>query len=842
MSVKITIHRGTDQIGGSITEIATEKTCLFIDFGAELSREEEKPADWEMVSMMKYALKAGKCDAILFTHIHGDHIGLLDRIPEIEEYGGRTVQLGMGVNAWQCYRNIHETLKNIPAKSNKDTVAKEKHERIVNILDRADLKKFKNRVSFKIGDITVTPVSVDHSAFDSYMFIIEAEGKCIVHTGDFRTHGRLGENFFDKLSGYLGDRSVDVLLTEGTMMSRLSENELTEAKMEIKAGEELAKPKNKCTFLLCSSTNVESLASFYNAMMTANNKEKKYKNRKFYVNSYAAKQLELYRNTLGQTNDKFKFDENIESFDKLTSELKPKISQMKEDGFVMLITNPTNYLRFIGDVKDENTLLIYSQWSEYLGNEVKENKEKDEPYVNREHLELFKLFENRCILHTAGHAYKDDIEKMIRTVNPKEAIIPIHTERKEDFKKLEIDKDLQDRVAVMSDGDSYVLGKGKESFYQAIADKAAAELDKEENSGWKKRYRTYCSDISEAEEYVETVCQCFDGELEPLTKYTSVGRVQKTKTGPRGHGIVSIDLRAWGISVAELVVKTDDFKQDIKGKHHDKSEIRKKAEITFRRNAVDKIEELLSESEKEKYRTKDLFTGEKTPEGDSREPRKIGWDTSDFTNFVKPFINSLKGMTLVKYEEHPVETRLLSILDDEKKRPEALKKLVLCKLAGQFYQICTPLAASEAKYGKVEYSKDDQGRDRRGGGIDILAYTNTDKKQLCVIELKDTYDPKESPEKAINQAIAYATFIIKLLRSESGKEWYNQFGLESSLPDELTVNAVIAMPCPDQKKHIDFAGKKLNVGEDIIKLHYLYFNKIGQNELKEFKTSLFDKE
>ena len=41
----------------------------------------------------------------------------------------------------------------------------------------------------KIGDMTLTPIRVNHSAFDSYMFLIEAEGKRVLHTGDFRTHG-----------------------------------------------------------------------------------------------------------------------------------------------------------------------------------------------------------------------------------------------------------------------------------------------------------------------------------------------------------------------------------------------------------------------------------------------------------------------------------------------------------------------------------------------------------------------------------------------------------------------------------------------------------------------------
>ena len=34
--VKIKIHRGTHQIGGSVVEIKTEKSRIFIDFGEEL--------------------------------------------------------------------------------------------------------------------------------------------------------------------------------------------------------------------------------------------------------------------------------------------------------------------------------------------------------------------------------------------------------------------------------------------------------------------------------------------------------------------------------------------------------------------------------------------------------------------------------------------------------------------------------------------------------------------------------------------------------------------------------------------------------------------------------------
>ena len=64
--VKIKIHRGTSQIGGTITEIYTENTHLFIDFGAELSVAPEDSTDQKMVEMINNA----KCDAILFSHLY----------------------------------------------------------------------------------------------------------------------------------------------------------------------------------------------------------------------------------------------------------------------------------------------------------------------------------------------------------------------------------------------------------------------------------------------------------------------------------------------------------------------------------------------------------------------------------------------------------------------------------------------------------------------------------------------------------------------------------------------------------------------------------------------------
>ncbi len=88
--MKIKIYRGTHQIGGTITELYTEHTHVFIDFGSELAVSPEDSTDEKMVEM----LKNFACDAVLFNHYHGDHVGLLQHIPG-KDRRGKEIKLGM---------------------------------------------------------------------------------------------------------------------------------------------------------------------------------------------------------------------------------------------------------------------------------------------------------------------------------------------------------------------------------------------------------------------------------------------------------------------------------------------------------------------------------------------------------------------------------------------------------------------------------------------------------------------------------------------------------------------------------------------------------------------------
>ena len=75
-----------------------------------------------------------------------------------------------------------------------------------------------NLTPVEIGPFRITPYLVDHSAFDAYSLLVEADGKRVFYSGDFRGHGRKRKLFEAMVARPLKD--IDVLLMEGTTIGR----------------------------------------------------------------------------------------------------------------------------------------------------------------------------------------------------------------------------------------------------------------------------------------------------------------------------------------------------------------------------------------------------------------------------------------------------------------------------------------------------------------------------------------------------------------------------------------------------------------------------------------------
>ena len=223
--MEIIIHRGTHQIGGCATEIRTSQSRIIIDFGEELDSQKNINIQIDGVTNDKI-----KCDAVLFTHYHNDHVGLLNIIND-------KVRLFIG-------------------KLSKEILLISKNKFNFTRLQR--METFEGGKPFTIGDIKITPIMVDHSAFDAHMFLIEAENKRILFTGDFRNHGFRGKSLIKALDKII--KKVDVLICEGTVLKENIQKNMSEHELSEKA--KLLLNKNKYVFVVCASTNIDRLAAF----------------------------------------------------------------------------------------------------------------------------------------------------------------------------------------------------------------------------------------------------------------------------------------------------------------------------------------------------------------------------------------------------------------------------------------------------------------------------------------------------------------------------------------------------------------------------------------------------
>lgn len=207
------------------------------------------------------------------------------------------------------------------------------------------------------------------------------------------------------------------------------------------------------------------------------------------------------------------------------------------------------------------------------------------------------------------------------------------------------------------------------------------------------------------------------------------------------------------------------------------------------------------------------------------------WKTSKAAKDFRRYFSSYPKRNTVKKEneEHRIESLLLS--EFSKKTSEGKKlKWIQPTMIDDYFRYPMPTGISASKHDDLHYNS--QG----GSNIDLLVRTGKGRStKLCIIELKDKNTKKEPPAVAIEQALAYTVFIHELLRSDIGEKWWKLFGFTGEIPSELILYAACAMPSNDNNDY-SFAGKELSIGNDKIKLHYLYF-KEENNEIKEIDAS-----
>jgi ribonuclease J len=406
--MKITIHRGTKEIGGSCVELTTASTRLVLDLGLPLVDANREPFDSraalakpvDVLNAEKVIPRiAGLFDtdhpapnAILLSHAHLDHAGLLHLSrPEVPIYatsGTSKMMLAAAVFAGQKQ------------------------------LDRSRFREVVSQQAFQIGDCQITPLAVDHSIYGSVAFLIEAEGKIILYSGDFRNHGRKPGMIRDLLD-HLKTKTVDVLIVEGTHFGSDREQGLTEYQLEDRILD-LVKTAPALVLATFSALDVDRIVTLYKAAQKAG--------RTLVVDAYTAFVLYLIgRQAKVPRPSK---DMGIQVFFNHLFERR-KLDNIR-DKFVAdqielaeILAEPTKYLMvfrpsmiefdFQGQLPSRCRCL-YGYWPGYLTRKDWVELQGRIAQVNGEFIQA----------HVSGHAYVADIISFVNSVAAR-TVIPIHT-------------------------------------------------------------------------------------------------------------------------------------------------------------------------------------------------------------------------------------------------------------------------------------------------------------------------------------------------------------------------------------------------------------------------------
>jgi len=415
--MKIKIYRGTKEIGGTCVELTADNgKILWIDLGSPLSTQNPD-----------ISYRNNKVDALLISHPHQDHFGLMESV-------GEQIPVYIGQVSEDLIKATKRFLGIDPPKCNFQRMTPWKE--------------------FKILDtFTVYPYLVDHSSPEAFAFIIEADDKRVFYSGDFRSTGRKGFLFDDMVKN--PPENIHLLLTEGTMIERINPEFIDEEAVERKITEIVATQQNS-TFVVSSAQNIDRFCSVFNACRKGH--------KMLIIDVYMAFVLE-------QVKKKSKGLPAIDAYNILLYKPKSQMDKISEEEFEDFVTRvnekeahngifvkPEKFVYFlrcpneklIDKIRSKGTIdLIYSQWKGYL---QEEHKTYCTPIINR-------LKDQNDIqytyAHTSGHAPIEEIIELAKAIKP-ERIVPIHTENPTKM-KLEFEAAGYANVELWDDGKDYEL-------------------------------------------------------------------------------------------------------------------------------------------------------------------------------------------------------------------------------------------------------------------------------------------------------------------------------------------------------------------------------------------------
>jgi len=390
--LRICIHRGAHQIGGSCVELEAQGKRLLVDLGLPLDAKENSP---DLLPTVPGLIEpSDDLLGVVISHGHQDHYQLLAHVrPDLP--------VAMGAAGRRILEAASPWMRD-PVVPSAGPV-------------------LEDRTAFVWGPFTITPYLVDHSAYDGYALLIEADGRKVFYSGDFRGHGRTPWRFQRILEE--PPSGVDVLLMEGSSLGRLGMDETFDTEAELEGNMIQAFKATEGLALVCASAqNIDRMVTLFRAAKRSRRKliidlysalileatcnpgipQSHWDGVGLYVPDYQMKQIR--RNKRSELLDRHKGHRVFPG----------QLAKIAPHSVLLFRTIHQKDLEAQGAL--EGARIFYSLWEGYL---KQESGMELQAWAEASNVPLEPL-------HTSGHARPADLKRFAEALNPR-VVVPIHT-------------------------------------------------------------------------------------------------------------------------------------------------------------------------------------------------------------------------------------------------------------------------------------------------------------------------------------------------------------------------------------------------------------------------------
>ena len=391
--MRLRIHRGAAEIGGNCIEVQSAGKSLLLDLGQPLQSQSTMPLAPGLAAPDPSLL------GVVLSHPHLDHYGLLLRArPDLSVWlGAGAIKLLEAAAPFTASSALPQTVT-----------------------------AYRTGVEFRVGPFKITPYLMDHSAYDAHALLVEADGKRLFYSGDFRGHGRKAGVFERFLASPPGD--IDVLLMEGTTIGRVGDRS-TETDVEDQSCT-LMRAHEGLALLVFSAQNIDRFVTFLRASIRSD--------RVMVIDAYMANLIEALqlkslpdarsnpnlRVFLPKTQKRMIVaNHRFDLIDGFRSKRIHREEILAAPGRFAMMFRASMIPDFAGAALGGGCL-IYSLWPGYL-----ERDRTDLRVWARDRQIAFH------IVHSSGHADLCDLQRMAAALQPKR-LVPIHSAHAERFADL----------------------------------------------------------------------------------------------------------------------------------------------------------------------------------------------------------------------------------------------------------------------------------------------------------------------------------------------------------------------------------------------------------------------